>query len=117
MLKIASIALAAVAAVAFSQPAAAHRAHHHGYHHGAGHHKAHHPEAKPAKVRYGGKPGRGYWRPGPARGRGFGFATYKGDPFGKNDYFDGGRCHYLRGRSFCDANIIFNGFWDRPTQR
>ncbi|MEQ1652170.1 MAG: hypothetical protein ABL897_06770 [Hyphomicrobium sp.] len=107
MLKTASIALAGVAILALSVPADAHRAHHH-----KGHAKKH-----AAKVHYGGKPGLGYWRRGPERGYGFRFSSYKGDPFGADDYFDGDRCYYQKRRNFCVANKIFNGFWDEPTVR
>lgn len=70
--------------------------------------KHYHPRA--AKVRYGGRPNVGYWRPGPAQGPGFGFSTYRGDPFGSDDYYDGDRCYYVRHQNFCEANHIFNGF-------
>lgn len=73
-------------------------------HHGAGKHR------HAAKIRYGGAPGRGYWRPGPLYGYGFGFATYKGDPYGKDDYFDGGRCYYRHHRNYCVRTQIFTGF-------
>lgn len=62
------------------------------------------------KVRYGGAPGRGYWRPGPAQGYGFGFSTYRGDPFGRDDYYDGDRCYYLHRRDFCVRYKSFTGF-------
>lgn len=101
--------IAAAAFVVVSSPALAHTTHHHK----SGHAKKQHA----AKVRYGGKPGRGYWRPGPEKGYGFRFATYKGDPFGSDDYFDGDRCHYDHHQNFCIPNKIFNGFWDRPTAR
>jgi len=65
-----------------------------------------------AKVRYGGKPGLGYWRPGPAKGYGFGFSSYKGDPFGSDDYWDGDKCYYVRHSNFCVKNRIFTGFDD-----
>jgi hypothetical protein len=71
---------------------------------------AHHRKTLVAKVRYGGKPGLGYWRPGPAQGYGFAFSSYKRDPFGADDYFDGDRCHYVHKRDYCDANKIFDGF-------
>lgn len=107
MLKTASIALAGVAILALSVPADAHRAHHH-----KGHAQKH-----ASKVHYGGKPGLGYWRRGPERGYGFRFSSYKADPFGADDYYDGDRCYYQKGRNFCAANRIFNGFWDAPTVR
>ncbi|MFT3732867.1 MAG: hypothetical protein QM780_15840 [Hyphomicrobium sp.] len=43
----------------------------------------------------------GYHRAGPPHGYRFGFATYAGDPFARDDYYDGGRCHYLHHRDFC----------------
>jgi len=43
----------------------------------------------------------GYWRAGPPYGYRFGFATYAGDPFYSDDYFDGRRCYYLHHRDFC----------------
>lgn len=52
----------------------------------------------------------GYHRHGPARGYKFGFVTYRGDPFARDDYFDGSRCYYLHRRDFCVANEIFSGF-------
>lgn len=64
---------------------------------------------KAARVRYGGRAGVGYWRPGPDAGYGFGFSSYKGDPFGSDDYYDGGRCYYRKHRDFCVANKIFDG--------
>jgi hypothetical protein len=70
--------------------------HHHHHHTGRGHEHGH-----AAQLRYGGAPERGYWRPGPHQGYGFGFATYRGDPFGKSDYFDGRGCFYLRAKDFC----------------
>ena len=95
------IVIAAAALLVSAIPARAH----HRHHIGAPHHKAH-----AAKVHYGGKPGLGYWRRGPETGYGFGFASYKRDPFGSDDYFDGGRCYYLHHRNFCAANKIFDGF-------
>ena len=92
---------AAVLWAAALTPASAHRkASYHGNH---SHHRA-------AKVRYGGRAHRGYWRPGPVAGRGFGFSTYRGDPFGGDDYYDGNRCYYVHHKSFCVANHLFNGF-------
>jgi hypothetical protein len=44
---------------------------------------------------------RGYSRAGPPYGPGFGFATYAGDPFATDDYYDGGRCYYLHHRDVC----------------
>jgi hypothetical protein len=43
----------------------------------------------------------GYHRAGPAHGYRFGFATYAGDPFARDDYYDGRRCYYLHRRDFC----------------
>ena len=43
----------------------------------------------------------GYHRAGPPNGYRFGFATYAGDPFARDDYFDGRRCYYLHRRDFC----------------
>lgn len=43
----------------------------------------------------------GYHRAGPPYGYRFGFATYAGDPFARDDYYDGGRCYYLHHRDFC----------------
>jgi len=44
---------------------------------------------------------KGFSRRGPPYGYGFGFATYAGDPFATDDYFDGYRCHYLHHRDVC----------------
>ena len=93
--------LAAVLAVAsFSTPVQAHHGKHHGHKH------ASHVN----RVHYGGKPGVGYWRKGPEQGRGFGFWSYKGDPFGSDDYYDGNRCFYVRHHDHCVKNNIFSGF-------
>lgn len=62
------------------------------------------------KIHYGGAPGLGYWRRGPEKGYGFGFSSYRGDPFGHDDYYDGHGCYYLRGHDFCAKNKIFTGF-------
>ncbi|MBY0560281.1 hypothetical protein [Hyphomicrobium sp.] len=43
----------------------------------------------------------GYHRYGPPYGPHFGFYTYAGDPFARDDYYDGRRCYYLHHRSFC----------------
>lgn len=43
----------------------------------------------------------GYHRIGPPHGYRFGFATYAGDPFAYDDYYDGRRCYYLHHRDFC----------------
>ena len=68
------------------------------------------PHAHANKVHYGGKPGRGYWRKGPEKGYGFRFASYKGDPFGSDDYSDGDRCFYVHHQNYCVKNKIFTGF-------
>lgn len=44
---------------------------------------------------------RGYGRRGPATGLHFGFVTYAGDPFSRNDYFDGHRCFYRDRHDYC----------------
>ena len=95
-----AIAVAALAATA--APAQAHHKHHY-----AGHH---HTALAVDKVHYGGRPGVGYWRRGPASGYGFGFSSYRGDPFGADDYYDGDRCYYIHHRDFCVAHKIFTGF-------
>jgi hypothetical protein len=80
-------------------------------------HKKHHAKhARTGRIRYGGAPGLGYWRKGPERGYGFAFSTYKGDPFGKDDYYDGDRCFYVRGHDYCDKRRIWTGFntFNRP---
>lgn len=43
----------------------------------------------------------GYHRYGPPYGPRFGFYTYAGDPFARDDYYDGRRCYYLHRRDFC----------------
>jgi hypothetical protein len=43
----------------------------------------------------------GYHRAGPPHGYRFGFYTYAGDPFARDDYFDGRYCYYLHHRDFC----------------
>jgi hypothetical protein len=92
--------VAALAVTAFVPDANAYKAH--------DHNAAHHLNAE--KVRFGGKPGLGYWRRGPATGYGFAFSSYRRDPFGSDDYYDGDRCYYLHHKNFCVANKIFNGF-------
>ncbi len=80
-------------------------------------HKKHHSKhVRTGRIRYGGAPGLGYWRKGPKRGYGFAFSSYKGDPFGKNDYYDGDRCFYRDGRDYCDKRRIWTGFntFNRP---
>jgi hypothetical protein len=42
-----------------------------------------------------------YSRTGPAYGYKFGWATYWGDPFASDDYFDGHNCYYLHHKDFC----------------
>ena len=68
------------------------------------------PHAHANKVHYGGKPGLGYWRRGPEKAYGFRFSSYKGDPFGSDDYYDGDRCYYDHHRDFCLKSKIFTGF-------
>ncbi len=54
------------------------------------------------KVRYGKRgSGVGYYRKGPEHGYGFRFATYRGDPFGKSDYWDRNGCYYQHGHNYC----------------
>jgi hypothetical protein len=78
----------------------------------ASHHK-HHAN----KVHYSGKHGVGYYRRGPRSGYGFGFSSYKGDPFGADDYFDGYKCHYVHHRDYCDHRQEFTGFrWFPPNR-
>ncbi len=43
----------------------------------------------------------GYHRAGPRHGYRFGFATYAGDPFAHDDYYDGRGCYYLHHQDFC----------------
>ncbi len=74
-------AAVAVLGVAVLAPAAA-EAHHRHHRHDTGFHL-------------------GYHRAGPAHGYRFGFATYAGDPFARDDYFDGHRCYYLHRQDFC----------------
>lgn len=91
--------------------AAAHsRYHHHKHHkHAHHHHYAPHHGKVAARLRYGGAPGLGWWRPGPESGKGFRFATYKGDPFGRDDYYDGDRCYYRKSLDFCVSKRIIDG--------
>lgn len=70
----------------------------------------HYKKHRIGKVHYGGKPGLGYWRKGPEQGKGFRFSTYKSDPFGSDDYYDGNRCFYVRHSDHCVKNNIFSGF-------
>lgn len=112
MFRVAHSLLAILLVAALTVPAAAgHRHHKHQGHHARAY-DGHQHSGRAARVRYGGKHGRGYWRPGPKKGYGFGFATYRGDPFGGDDYWDKGRCYYVHHRNHCVGNRIFNGFWD-----
>jgi hypothetical protein len=104
---IGATALLAVS-LAISSPATAHMKRHH--HAGDAHGSPWITKGKAARVRYGGKPGLGYWRRGPEKGYGFRFSSYKGDPFGSDDYWDGDRCYYVLHRNHCVVNKIFNGF-------
>lgn len=113
MKKIALTVATALAATLFVSSAEAHKSYWPHYHYK----KA--PKAKhtgkiekkhAARVRFGGKKGLGYWRPGPKTGYGFAFSSYRKDPFGSDDYWDGGRCYYLHHKNFCMPNKIFNGF-------
>jgi len=100
-----AIAAAAIAALTLVPAAQAGHRRHHGHHHHGGHvvydtggeFKGKGPVAH---LRYGPKP-QGYWRPGPETGYGFRFSSYRGDPFGKNDYYDRHGCYYLRGANYC----------------
>lgn len=97
------LAAAGIAYLSLAVPASAH--------HRSGHYAGqHHYHYRAAKVHHGGKPHLGYWRRGPAKGYGFGFSTYRGDPFGDDDYYDGDRCYYVNHENFCMPNHIFNGF-------
>jgi hypothetical protein len=89
-MKRSTIAIAAGLLAALPVAAQAKHSHRSGEHH--------HPHA--AHLRYGPKP-LGYWRPGPERGHGFAFSTYRHDPFGTDDYWDGRGCFYLHHRDFC----------------
>lgn len=111
-----TLAIVALAAFAVLQPARAadlgertHKQHVHKKHHT-------HAHKRTSRLRYGGAPGLGVWRKGPLRGRGFAFSSYKGDPFGHDDYYDGDRCFYVHGRDFCNKRRIWTGFntFDRP---
>lgn len=62
------------------------------------------------KIQHGGRGNVGYWRRGPKNGVAFGFSTYRGDPFGGDDYYDGNRCYYVHHQNYCMRNRIFNGF-------
>lgn len=69
------------------------------------------------KVHYGLRhhPHLGYWRRGPEQGYGFRFSSYKGDPFGSDDYYDGDRCHYLHHRDYCLKFDVPLGFPRKST--
>lgn len=72
-------------------------------------HASHGAHAHKGRIHYGGAPGLGYWRRGPLYGKGFAFSTYRGDPFGKSDYYDGDGCFYRRGRDFCVQDYAASG--------
>lgn len=99
-MKTSTIAFATMAALAWlassANASAAHHQHaHHSYkHHSHKAHVAHHHKPVAQKRK-------GYSRRGPLYGYGFGFSTYAGDPFYKDDYFDGRRCYYLHRQDFC----------------
>src|SRR4051794_29797643 len=40
-------------------------------------------------------------RTGPPYGYKFGWASYRGDPFAGQDYFDGHNCYYTYGHDYC----------------
>jgi hypothetical protein len=118
MLKLICV-LAAASALALSASAAEANATHHRHYRSAHHaHPAHHRHryTKRQRVRivYADKYGvlrLGRYRPGPPYGYKFGFATYAGDPFASDDYFDGHRCYYLHRRDFClSPNRAFDPF-------
>ena len=106
MSKVVLLAVVGIA-LAVAPAAEAHGRHHRHKHHD--HHK-HHAQQRAGAVHYGGQPGLGYWRKGPAKGYGFGFWSYKGDPFGSDDYYDGDRCYYVRHHDHCVKNKICSGF-------
>jgi len=89
-----ALALAWLAPVA-SASTAINRHTHHSYKHHS--HKVH----VAARHKHAAHKRKGYSRRGPLHGYGFGFSTYAGDPFAKDDYFDGRRCHYLLRQDFC----------------
>lgn len=100
MTKSTAIAISAILVVALALPAHAHEGRHLRKGYGA-----------VSKTHYGGmRPELGYWRRGPKTGYGFGFSTYKGDPFGSDDYYDRGRCFYMHHRDTCVKDWIFSGF-------
>lgn len=125
---LASLLLVGVLGICFASPGLAHARSSHGWHqkssahrhyvrHRSYKHRRHRYHSRrhvtdhrrAARVRYGGKRWRGYWRPGPETGYGFRFASYRGDPFGSDDYWDHGRCYYLHHSNYCVANKIFDG--------
>jgi hypothetical protein len=108
-MKVTHFAIAAAAFLAAtSAPVFAHRVHPCGSDPCATKHHGHHHKHHAKKIHYSGKHGVGYYRRGPKSGYGFGFSSYKGDPFGADDYYDGGRCHYLHNRDFCYPRRYFN---------
>jgi hypothetical protein len=121
MLKLICV-LAAASALALSAPAAEANGTHHRHYKSAYHvhhaHRVHHKHryANRHRVRivYSDKYGvlrLGRHRAGPPYGYKFGFATYAGDPFASDDYFDGHRCYYLHRRDFClSPNRAFDPF-------
>ena len=80
MTKLWMLAGAAFAAISLASTANATVAHHSGHH---------------------GSLAQRYSRPGPPYGYKFGWATYRGDPFASDDYFDGHNCYYLHHKDFC----------------
>ena len=86
-------AFATTLAVASAAPIA--EAHH--CHHNCDVGKIHHATGK---SHHGPRP-LGYHRKGPVAGPGFRFATYRGDPFAHDDYYDGNNCYYLHHKDFC----------------
>jgi hypothetical protein len=111
--------LAAASALALSAPAAEANGTHHRHYKSAHHaHHVHHrhryANRHRARIVYADKYGvlrLGRHRHGPPYGYKFGFATYAGDPFASDDYFDGHRCYYLHRRDFClSPNRAFDPF-------
>lgn len=91
MFKFVRIAGVMLGLAALAPSANAHSWHHrhHTYTYGSWHH------------RHDGYFRLGYHRAGPPHGYRFGFATYAGDPFARDDYYDGRGCYYLHHRDFC----------------
>jgi hypothetical protein len=65
--------------------------------------------------------GSGHWansqrlyRPGPRYGYKFGWATYRGDPFAGQDYFDGRNCYYTYKHDYCLGPRWRGGFRGSP---